>query len=71
MKPELIDKESLVYTLSVSKFGKAPVVPDYLAELEKAYVAEAEKYLLGKADINTTMTALKTSLQKIVDANKK
>jgi multiple sugar transport system substrate-binding protein len=71
LKPELIDKESLVYTLSVSKFGKAPVVPDYLAELEKAYVAEAEKYLLGKADINTTMTTLKTSLQKIVDANKK
>lgn len=69
--PDKIDKTSLMNTLTVSKLPNPPVAVTYSADLEKAYIAEAEKYLLGKADIDTTMKNIKTNLQKIVDANKK
>ncbi|MCD1259888.1 extracellular solute-binding protein [Paenibacillus athensensis] len=69
--PDKIDKASLVNTLQTTKLPNVAESPSYAADLEKAYIAEAEKYMLGEADIATTMTNIKTNLQKIIDANKK
>ncbi|MGG1555558.1 ABC transporter substrate-binding protein [Paenibacillus ferrarius] len=69
--PDKIDKASLINTLTVSKLPDPPIAVSYFADIEKAYIAEAEKYLLGTTDIDTTMKNIKTNLQKIIDANKK
>jgi multiple sugar transport system substrate-binding protein len=69
--PDKIDKASLINTLKTTKLPTPPETPSYSADLEKAYIAEAEMYLLGKADIDKTMANIKTNLQKIIDANKK
>jgi multiple sugar transport system substrate-binding protein len=69
MSPEMIDKNSLMNTLSVSKLPNPPTAVSYSADLEKAYIAEAEKYILGNSDIDTTMKNIKDNLQKIIDAN--
>jgi multiple sugar transport system substrate-binding protein len=69
--PDKIDKESLINTLTVSKLPNPAIAVPYSADLEKAFIAEAEKYMLGTADIDTTMQNIKTNLQKIIDANKK
>ncbi|WP_276354949.1 extracellular solute-binding protein [Cohnella caldifontis] len=68
--PDKIDKASLINTLNVTKLPTPPVTPSYAADLEKAYIAEAEKYMLGVADLETTMANIRTNLQKIIDANK-
>ncbi|WP_187274260.1 ABC transporter substrate-binding protein [Paenibacillus sp. N3.4] len=69
--PDKIDKASLVNTLTVSKLPDPPIAVSYAADLEKAYIAESEKYILGATDIDTTLKNIKTNLQKIIDANKK
>ncbi|TJY41571.1 extracellular solute-binding protein [Cohnella pontilimi] len=68
--PDKIDKASLLNTLSVSKLPNPPITVSYASDLEKAYIAEADKYMLGITDIDTTIANVKTNLQKIVDANK-
>ncbi|GAA0136479.1 hypothetical protein YSY43_33200 [Paenibacillus sp. YSY-4.3] len=68
--PDKIDKESLMNTLSVTKLPNPPVVVPYAGDLENAYISEVDQYLLGKADIDTTIGKIKSSLQKIIDANK-
>jgi len=68
--PEKIDKASLINTLTITKLPNPANVVSYSADLESAYIAEAEKFLLGQTDIDTTMNNIKTNLQKIVDANK-
>jgi len=70
LSPDKIDKASLINTLSVTKLPNPPNVVSYAGDLETAYIAEAEKYLLGVTDIDTTMKNIGSSLQKIVDANK-
>ncbi|MCJ8010965.1 sugar ABC transporter substrate-binding protein [Paenibacillus sp. KQZ6P-2] len=69
MSPDMIDKNSLINTLSVMKLPTPPVAVPYSADLEKGYIAEAEKYMLGETDIDTTMKNIKVNLQKIIDAN--
>ncbi|TVY09468.1 ABC transporter substrate-binding protein [Paenibacillus cremeus] len=69
--PDKIDKASLINTLSVSKLPNPPIAVSYSADLEKGFIAESEKYLLGNADIDTTMKSIKANLQKIIDTNKK
>ncbi|GAA3403510.1 ABC transporter substrate-binding protein [Paenibacillus hodogayensis] len=68
--PDKIDKASLLNTLKVTKLPNPPTVVPYDAELEKAYIAEAESYLLKVSDLDTTMANIKTKLKKIVDSNK-
>ncbi|MFF2093417.1 ABC transporter substrate-binding protein [Paenibacillus sp. NPDC058174] len=71
MTPDMIDKASLLNTLNVSKLPQPANAPSYAADIEKAYISEAEKYILGTADIDATIAAIKTNLQKIIDANQK
>lgn len=68
--PEKIDKASLMNTLAVTKLPNPPTVVSFSADLENAYIAESEKYMLGQTDIDTTINNIKASLQKIIDANK-
>ncbi|MDQ0089687.1 multiple sugar transport system substrate-binding protein [Paenibacillus anaericanus] len=69
--PDKIDKTSLLNVLNVTKLPNPPNVVSYSADLESAYIAESEKYLLGITDLDTTMNNISTNLQKIIDANKK
>lgn len=68
-KPELIDRESLMNVLANSKAG-VPNMPAYQAELETAFIEEAEEYLLKAQDLDTAINNAKASIQKIIDANK-
>lgn len=68
--PDKIDKASLMNTLSATKLPNPPNVVSYSADLENAYIAEAENFILGQTDIDKTLSNIKTNLQKIVDANK-
>ncbi|RKP53926.1 extracellular solute-binding protein [Cohnella endophytica] len=68
--PDMIDKASLINTLSVTKLPVPPITVSYAGDLEKAYIAEADKYMLGVSDIDSTIASIKTNLQKIIDANK-
>ncbi|WP_165861330.1 ABC transporter substrate-binding protein [Paenibacillus paeoniae] len=69
--PDKIDKASLMNTLSVTKLPNPPNVVSYSGDLENAYIAESENYMLGVTDLDTTMNNISTNLQKIIDANKK
>ncbi|MDB5083571.1 MAG: hypothetical protein JWN30_457 [Bacilli bacterium] len=69
--PDKIDKASLINVLNVTKLPQPPIVPSYESDIETAFIADAEKYMLGQTDINTTLGNMKVNLQKVVDANKK
>ncbi|ASS68263.2 MULTISPECIES: extracellular solute-binding protein [unclassified Paenibacillus] len=68
--PDKIDKASLINVLSVTKLPIPPITVSYAGDLEKAYIAEADTYMLGNNDIDKTMASIKANLQKIIDANK-
>lgn len=68
--PDKIDKASLINVLTVTKLPIPPITVSYAGDLEKAYIAEADTYMLGNNDIDKTMASIKASLQKIIDANK-
>lgn len=68
--PDKIDKASLINVLNVTKLPTPPITVSYAGDLEKAYIAEADKYMLGQADIDSTIAGVQASLQKIIDANK-
>ncbi|MCC3377386.1 ABC transporter substrate-binding protein [Cohnella sp. REN36] len=68
--PDKIDKASLINVLSVTKLPTPPITVSYAGDLEKAYIAEADQYMLGKTDIDATIANIKTNLQKMIDANK-
>jgi multiple sugar transport system substrate-binding protein len=70
-KPELVDVESLAYTVENAEPAKQFLPPGYLTETYSAYNAEAEKYLLGEQDLKTTMKKAKKAVQDVVDANNK
>lgn len=68
--PDKVDRDSLINVLSVTKLPVPPITVPYAADLENAYIAECDNYMLGKTDIDTTIANIKTNLQKIIDANK-
>ncbi|THF84464.1 ABC transporter substrate-binding protein [Cohnella fermenti] len=68
--PDMIDTESLSYVIKNSPTTPLNIPPAYQSELDDAYVKEAEKFVLGQQDIETTVKNAATALQKIVDANK-
>lgn len=69
-KPELVDKESLIYSLSQSKSGKIVPPVTYQAEVYKALNEEYELLILGSQDLDTTLENMKASVQEIIDNNK-
>lgn len=68
--PDMIDTDSLTYVMKNSPTTPLNLPPAYQTELEDAYVKEAEKYVLGQQDMETTIQKASAALQKIVDANK-
>jgi len=70
MSPDMIDADSLSYVIKNSPTTPLNIPPAYQSELDEAYVKEAEKFLLGQQDVETTVKKANESLQRIVDANK-
>jgi multiple sugar transport system substrate-binding protein len=70
LSPDMIDAESLSYVIKNSPTTPLNIPPVYQSELDEAYVKEAEKFVLGQQDLETTVTKANEALQKIVDANK-
>jgi multiple sugar transport system substrate-binding protein len=68
--PDAVDKESLIYTLENSVPAKRGIPKGYITEVYDAYNAEAELYLLGEQDLDTTVKNAKKKVEEIIDANK-
>ncbi|QNK57081.1 ABC transporter substrate-binding protein [Paenibacillus sp. PAMC21692] len=69
-RPEAIDKESLIKSIEKSVPAKTIIPPVYITEAEKAFIDEAQLYLLGTQDIDKTMANIKTKVEKIIETNK-
>lgn len=69
LDPSKIDRASLLHSLNVTK-GFQVMPPPYEAELDNAFVAEAQKYLLGSQTLEATMENAKESMELIIKANK-
>jgi multiple sugar transport system substrate-binding protein len=69
--PEMVDRESLLYTLNNSKSITRQMPVAYVEEVNKAYSAEFELMLLGKQDAAKSLANAAEKIKKIVDANKK
>jgi multiple sugar transport system substrate-binding protein len=70
-KPENVDKASLVSVLSQAKSGKVIPPVTYQSEVYKVVNNEYELLILGKQDLETTLSKMKDGVQKIISANKK
>lgn len=69
--PELVDKASLVTTLSNSKASQIIAPASYQAEVYKAINEEYEKLILGNQDIDATVANSQKRVEEIIAANKK
>lgn len=70
LKPELVDKESLIYVLANSKSGRIIPPVSYQAEVYKAVNEEFELFILGEQDLEKTLSNMQSRVQKIIDSNK-
>ncbi|NOU69679.1 extracellular solute-binding protein [Paenibacillus sp. LMG 31461] len=68
--PNAIDKTSLLKSLDQTLASKTMIAPVYITEAEKAFVDEAQLYLLGTQDIDKTMSKIKEKITKIIASNK-
>ncbi|CAM3534508.1 ABC transporter substrate-binding protein [Marinicrinis lubricantis] len=69
LKPENVDKESLIHVLSQSKSGKMIPPVTYQAEVYKALNEQYELLILGSQDLNATIENMKAAVQEIIDNN--
>jgi len=69
--PELVDKDSLINSLLMSKASEMVPAASYQGEVYKAINEEYEKLILGGQDIDTTVKNSQERTQQIIDANKK
>ena len=69
-KPELVDKASLLHSLSISKSGKIIPPVTYQAEVYKALNEQYELLILGSQDLDTTIEKMKAAVQEIINNNK-
>ncbi|WP_235918228.1 ABC transporter substrate-binding protein [Paenibacillus lutrae] len=69
--PEMVDKESLLYTLENSKSITRQIPVAYTEEVNKAYSSEFELMLLGKQNIEKALANTSKKVKEIVAANKK
>ncbi|QGS69436.1 extracellular solute-binding protein [Oceanobacillus sp. 143] len=67
--PEAVDKESLIYTLENSVPGIRSYPFSYLTEAYNEFNTEAELYLLGDQDLETTISNAKEKVQAVIDEN--
>jgi len=71
LNPELVDKQSLIKTLQMSKASEMIAAASYQSEVYKAINEEYEKLILGHQDIDATIKNSQERTQQIIDANKK
>ncbi|WP_239617754.1 ABC transporter substrate-binding protein [Cohnella mopanensis] len=71
MNPELVDKDSLIKTLLMSKASEMIPAASYLSEVYKAVNEEYEKLILGNQDIDAMVKNSQDRAQQIIDSNKK
>lgn len=69
--PEMVDKESLLYTLNNSKSITRQIPVAYTEEVNKAFTTEFELLLLGRQDIDKSLESASKKIKDIVEANKK
>ncbi|SDM91865.1 ABC transporter substrate-binding protein [Bacillus sp. OK048] len=69
--PDAVDIEALTYVLGNTISSKQFLPASYLTEAYNAFNVEAELYLLGEQDLETTAKKAKQSVQGVIDANKK
>ncbi|MFX3636129.1 MAG: ABC transporter substrate-binding protein [Candidatus Pristimantibacillus sp.] len=67
--PSKIDVESLKYTMSNTVPGTAPVPAKYADEAKNTVIPEAELYILGKQDVDTTIANIDKKIQEVVKNN--
>jgi multiple sugar transport system substrate-binding protein len=67
--PEMADLESLKNVMSATSAAPAFGLQSYYAEAEKAYIAEAERYLLGDTNLDQTIENAVKKVQEVIDAN--
>jgi len=70
LKPELVDKASLIHVLSNSKSGKIIPPVSYQSEVYKALNEEFELFILGEQNLDDTLKNMQDRVQKIIDSNK-
>jgi len=69
LSPDLIDEASLTYVMKHFQAAPLNVPPAYQSQLEQAYTAQTELFILGQQDLETTIAKTATEVQAIVDAN--
>ncbi|KIL40751.1 hypothetical protein SD70_11850 [Gordoniibacillus kamchatkensis] len=69
--PDMIDKESLLYTMQNSIPQKLYIPPAYQDEADKAYANETDKFLLGEQDLDTTLKNASQKIQDLIQKNSK
>lgn len=67
--PSKIDVESLKYTMSNTVPGTAPVPAKYADEAKNTVIPEAELYILGKQDVDSTVANIDKKIQEVVKSN--
>ncbi|MCR8659332.1 ABC transporter substrate-binding protein [Paenibacillus endoradicis] len=67
--PSKIDVESLKYTMENTNPGVAPVPAKYADEAKNTVIPEAELYILGKQDVDTTIANIDKKIAEIVKNN--
>jgi multiple sugar transport system substrate-binding protein len=67
--PSKIDVESLKYTMSTTVPGTAPVPAKYADEAKNTVIPEAELYILGKQDVDTTIANIDKNIAEVVKNN--
>ncbi|WP_088104840.1 ABC transporter substrate-binding protein [Halalkalibacter urbisdiaboli] len=68
---EMVNKDSLLKTLEVSQAAKVNIPVPFIGEVVTAYNNEAEKFLLGEQDLDTTINKAHEAVQKVIDSNVK
>lgn len=64
--PDMIDRESLMYTMTNSIPQQYNIPAPINEELENAYKKEVEKFLLGETDVDTTINSAVQKGQEII-----
>ncbi|OUM87261.1 MAG: ABC transporter substrate-binding protein [Bacillus thermozeamaize] len=70
LRPDLVDKESLIYVLANSKSNRIIPPVSYQAEVYKAVNEEFELFILGEQDLEETLSNMQSRVQKIIESNK-
>ncbi|MCU6711152.1 extracellular solute-binding protein [Paenibacillus sp. J5C_2022] len=67
--PEMVHKESLISVLENAIPAPISAPVPFIGEVEKAYLEETDKFLLGEQDIDTTLEQAQEKIEKIIKAN--